>query len=177
MTQTTALATTDINLDDLQRTARMLAASGYFDAKGSPEVQIAQLATKIMAGRELGYGPFASVQGIHVIQGKPQVSAIEPADVANLDHEGDCGNQPDAAQGLKAVYRRRQRPPDRRQGFSSPKPLSGCGHCPFRWRRCCTRCAPTMRSASRRWIARFWPQKIWRCASTFARCTRTTVRR
>ncbi|MCB0105484.1 MAG: hypothetical protein KDE53_06235 [Caldilineaceae bacterium] len=75
MTQTTALATTDINLDDLQRTARMLAASGYFDAKGSPEVQIAQLATKIMAGRELGYGPFASVQGIHVIQGKPQVSA------------------------------------------------------------------------------------------------------
>lgn len=71
-----ALAIRDeINLDDLQRTARMLVASGYFDAKGTPEVQIAQLATKIMAGRELGYGPFASVQGIHVIQGKPQVSA------------------------------------------------------------------------------------------------------
>jgi hypothetical protein len=65
----------DINLDDLQRTARMLVASGYFDAKGAPEVQIAQLATKIMAGRELGYGPFASVQGIHVIQGKLQVAA------------------------------------------------------------------------------------------------------
>lgn len=65
----------EMNLDELQRTARMLAASGYFDAKGTAEIQIAQLATKIMAGRELGYGPFASVQGIHVIQGKPQISA------------------------------------------------------------------------------------------------------
>lgn len=72
----TALATTkDINLDELQRTASMLVASGYFDAKGDAKTQIAQLATKIMAGHELGYGPFASVQGIHVIQGKPQVSA------------------------------------------------------------------------------------------------------
>ena len=65
----------DVNLDELQRTATMLVASGYFDAKGDRNTQIAQLATKIMAGRELGYGPFASVQGIHVIQGKPQVSA------------------------------------------------------------------------------------------------------
>ena len=65
----------EMNLDELQRTARMLVASGYFDAKGTPDIQIAQLATKIMAGRELGYGPFASVQGIHVIQGKPQISA------------------------------------------------------------------------------------------------------
>jgi len=65
----------EMNLDKLQRTASMLVASGYFDAKGDRNTQIAQLATKIMAGRELGYGPFASVQGIHVIQGKPQVSA------------------------------------------------------------------------------------------------------
>ena len=66
---------TELNLDELQRTATMLVASGYFDAKGERNMQIAQLATKIMAGRELGYGPFASVQGIHVIQGKPQISA------------------------------------------------------------------------------------------------------
>ena len=66
---------TEVNLDELQRTASMLAASGYFDSKGDRNTQIAQIATKIMAGRELGYGPFASVQGIHVIQGKPQISA------------------------------------------------------------------------------------------------------
>jgi len=72
----TALVRQDeINLDDLQRMARLLVASGYFDAKGAPEVQIAQLATKILAGRELGYGPYTAVQGIHIIQGKPQVSA------------------------------------------------------------------------------------------------------
>lgn len=66
---------TDINLDDLQRTARLLAASNYFDAKGGDALAIAQIATKILAGRELGYGPFASVQGIHVIQGRPALSA------------------------------------------------------------------------------------------------------
>jgi len=64
-----------VNLDDLQRVARMLAASGYFDAKGDVNTQIAQIATKIMAGAELGYGPFASVSGIHVISGRPSVSA------------------------------------------------------------------------------------------------------
>ena len=63
------------SLDDLQRVAELLAASGYFIKEGKPEVQLAQLATKIMAGRELGYGPFAAVQGIHVIQGRPALSA------------------------------------------------------------------------------------------------------
>lgn len=64
-----------MNLDDLQRTAKLLALSGYFDAKGNSEGAIAQLATKILAGQEMGYGPFASVQGIHVIQGRPTLSA------------------------------------------------------------------------------------------------------
>ena len=66
----------ELNLDELQRTASMLVASGYFTGRNDERnTAIAQIATKIMAGRELGYGPFASVQGIHVIQGKPQVSA------------------------------------------------------------------------------------------------------
>lgn len=66
----------DINLDELQRTAKMLAVSGYFDvAKNDMTVAIAQMATKILAGAEMGYGPFASVQGIHLIQGKPSISA------------------------------------------------------------------------------------------------------
>ena len=73
----TALAVTSPvhNLDDLQKVARLLAVSGYFDAKGTTEQAIAQLATKILAGQEMGYGPFVSVQGIHVIQGKPTMSA------------------------------------------------------------------------------------------------------
>lgn len=62
-------------LADVQQVARLLAMSNYFDAKGNGEQAIAQLATKILAGREMGYGPFASVQGIHVIQGKPVISA------------------------------------------------------------------------------------------------------
>lgn len=64
-----------MSLDDLQRTAKLLAMSGYFDAKGNSDGAIAQLATKILAGQEMGYGPFASVQGIHVIQGRPTVAA------------------------------------------------------------------------------------------------------
>ena len=63
------------DLAELTGIARLLAASGYFDAKGSSELAIAQVATKIMAGREMGLGPFAAVQGIHVIQGRPTLSA------------------------------------------------------------------------------------------------------
>jgi hypothetical protein len=65
----------DVNIDELARTAKMLALSGYFDAKGDSAMAVAQIATKILAGRELGYGPFASVNGIHIIQGKPAISA------------------------------------------------------------------------------------------------------
>lgn len=63
------------NLDDVQRAAKLMLASGYFEAQRDPVVGVAQLAVKILAGREMGYGPFASVQGIHVIQGKPTLSA------------------------------------------------------------------------------------------------------
>ena len=63
------------DIDEVQRTAKLLAASGYFDVSGDANAQVAQVATKIMAGSEMGYGPFASVQGIHVIKGKPALSA------------------------------------------------------------------------------------------------------
>ena len=76
MANALAVRSDDVNLDELQRMASMFVASGYFTGRNDEKpVAIAQLATKIMAGRELGYGPFASVQGIHVIQGKPQISA------------------------------------------------------------------------------------------------------
>ena len=63
------------SLADVRVVAEQFAISSYFDAKGNSPTAIAQILTKIMAGRELGYGPFASVNGIHVIQGKPSVSA------------------------------------------------------------------------------------------------------
>jgi len=74
---TTALAVRNegIDLDNLQRLAKILVASNFFDAKGTGEMAIAQVATKILAGREFGFGEFASVNGIHVIQGKPAVGA------------------------------------------------------------------------------------------------------
>lgn len=67
------------DLDTIQRTGKLLAASGYFDGRGDgspPGAQaIAQMATKIMAGREMGFGPFASVNGVHIINGKPSIGA------------------------------------------------------------------------------------------------------
>lgn len=73
---TTALAVrAATNIDEIQQVARLLAMSGYFEAKGNSEQAIAQIATKVLAGREMGYGDFASVQGIHIIQGRPAMSA------------------------------------------------------------------------------------------------------
>jgi hypothetical protein len=55
------------SLDDLFRLANALAQSGCFsDARGA-----AQAIVKILAGRELGIGPVASMTGIHIIEGKP----------------------------------------------------------------------------------------------------------
>lgn len=72
----TALATIQPEeLDVIQRAARLLAVSNYFDGKGDNPQAIAMLATKIMAGRELGFGPFASANNIHVIKSKPVIGA------------------------------------------------------------------------------------------------------
>lgn len=62
-------------LETIQRTAKLLAVSSYFDAKGDTPIAIAQVATKILAGRELGFGPFAAVNGIYIIKGRPSVGA------------------------------------------------------------------------------------------------------
>lgn len=74
-----ALALTSIEpseLDTIQRTATLLAASGFFGTPADPQKgAMAQVAVKIMAGREMGFGPFASTNGIHIIQGKPAVGA------------------------------------------------------------------------------------------------------
>lgn len=59
------------SFDDVERAGRAMAASGYFnDAKDA-----AQCIVKILAGREMGFGPFAAMTGIHIIQGKPAPGA------------------------------------------------------------------------------------------------------
>jgi hypothetical protein len=61
----------DGKFEVMQRTAKALAASGYFsDAR-----DISQAIVKVMAGAELGLPPFASMTGIHIIQGKPVLGA------------------------------------------------------------------------------------------------------
>ena len=57
--------------EDLARVSKMFAESGYFkDAKDA-----AQAGVKILAGLEMGFGAFASMSGVHVIQGKPAAGA------------------------------------------------------------------------------------------------------
>jgi hypothetical protein len=58
-------------MDDAERAARAMSASGFFpDSK-----QAAQAVVKILAGQELGFGPFASMTGVAIIQGKPAIGA------------------------------------------------------------------------------------------------------
>lgn len=59
------------NFDDVERAARAMTASGFFaDTK-----QAAQAVVKILAGQELGFGAFASMTGVHIIQNKPTLAA------------------------------------------------------------------------------------------------------
>lgn len=65
----------DVDVNELTVVAKLLAQSGYFEADRDASKAVAQMAVKVLAGREMGFGPFASVQGIYLIQGKPSVSA------------------------------------------------------------------------------------------------------
>ena len=57
--------------DDVERAAKAMAASGFFqDTK-----QASQAIVKILAAREIGFGPFAGMTGINIIQGKPAFGA------------------------------------------------------------------------------------------------------
>jgi hypothetical protein len=59
------------NFDEAARAAKAMAQSGYFsDAR-----EVAQAMVKVLAGHEMGFGPFASMTGIHVIKGQPTIGA------------------------------------------------------------------------------------------------------
>ena len=75
MSENAMVRASDVNVDDIGRIGKMLALSGYFDSANNFEVAVAQMATKVLAGREMGFGPFASANGIHIIKGKPGVGA------------------------------------------------------------------------------------------------------
>ena len=72
MSESRALAVRDeMTLSDTMTLGETLAKSGYFqDAK-----QAAQAVVKILAGRELGVGPIASMTGINIIQGQVAIGA------------------------------------------------------------------------------------------------------
>lgn len=71
-----ALALRVENVDDLQRLARLFAASGLFgQPRGNPDAFLAECAIKVLAGMEAGFTPFASATGVTVINGKPGFSA------------------------------------------------------------------------------------------------------
>lgn len=59
------------NMSDVERAAKAMSASGFF----KDSTQAAQAVVKILAGQELGFGPFASMTGVNIIQGKPVLAA------------------------------------------------------------------------------------------------------
>ncbi|MBK9003526.1 MAG: hypothetical protein IPM41_06575 [Sphingomonadales bacterium] len=69
MTQTLTVATP--TLSETMQLGDLLAQSGFFaDSRGA-----AQAVVKVLAGREIGFGPIASMTGIHVISGRVSISA------------------------------------------------------------------------------------------------------
>jgi uncharacterized protein (DUF697 family) len=71
--------------DNIQRAALALHKSGYFkDSKSE-----AQAIVKVMAGAELGLPPFASMTGIHIIQGKPALGSNVIATLVKNDPRYD----------------------------------------------------------------------------------------
>lgn len=59
------------NMDDLARVSEMFAKSGLFrDSRDA-----AQAGVKILAGLESGFGAFAAMSGVHVIEGKASIGA------------------------------------------------------------------------------------------------------
>jgi hypothetical protein len=58
-------------MDDAERAAAAMAKSGYFtDSRDA-----AQAVVKILAGQELGFGPFSAMTGVYIIQGRPSIGA------------------------------------------------------------------------------------------------------
>lgn len=73
------------HFDQLKSAAMALYKSGFFKDATSE----AQAVVKVMAGAELGLPPFASMTGIHIIQGKPALGANVIATLVKNDPRYD----------------------------------------------------------------------------------------
>jgi len=74
--QGTSLSLQVNSVDDLQRLARLFAASGLFGRPGTnPDQFMAECAIKMLAGMEAGFSAFAGATGVTVINGRPGFSA------------------------------------------------------------------------------------------------------
>jgi len=60
-----------IGYDEIEKLAKAMVASGYFQDVKS----VAQAIVKIKAGQEFGFGAFASMNGIYIINGRPAAGA------------------------------------------------------------------------------------------------------
>lgn len=60
-----------VSIDETERIASAMVKSGYF----SDVKDVAQATVKILAGREMGFGAFASLTGVYIIQGRPSIGA------------------------------------------------------------------------------------------------------
>ena len=73
-------------MNELSTAATAMHASGYFgDVKSQ-----AQAMVKVMAGAEIGLPPFASMSGIHIVNGKPTLGANLIATLVKNDPRYDC---------------------------------------------------------------------------------------
>jgi hypothetical protein len=69
--QALAKIATDIQGMDVRTLATVLVRSGYFQDTR----EIAQATVKVLAGRELGFGPIASMQGVYIVKGRVSLAA------------------------------------------------------------------------------------------------------
>jgi len=72
--QGTTLSLQVRSVDDLQRLARLFAASGLF-GRGNPDALIAECAVRLVAGMEVSMTPFQAVTSIYIVNGRPGFSA------------------------------------------------------------------------------------------------------
>lgn len=72
-----------VSYDETEKIAKAMVASGFF----KDVTQTSQAIVKILAGRELGFGPFASLSGVNVIQNKPVIGANLLASAIKATHK------------------------------------------------------------------------------------------
>lgn len=66
-----ARITTDVQGMDVRTLATVLVRSGYFQDTR----EIAQAVVKVLAGKELGFGPIASMQGVYIVKGRVSLAS------------------------------------------------------------------------------------------------------